>query len=839
MRRTECLKEGWKFHLETAEEGGRNFADPAFDDSAWKDVTLPHDWSNDVPLSKEARSGGGGGYAAGGRGWYRLTFEAPADFRKRRNVLLFEGVYMDAAIYLNGERIGRNGYGYSSFVVSLDGALKEGQNTLAVLVDNSREPNSRWYSGSGIYRDVFFLQTERVHIAEFGVRAATNGIYPKQDMAKLEIRSFLINESGQDANAGILYELKDAEGNTVATSGTALFLAAGETGDTMVLPEVLHPHLWSVDDPYLYTLVCTAVVDGKPVDRVSRRIGIRTADFDKDKGFLLNGTPVKIKGMCVHHDGGLTGAAFYRETWERRLRKLKDMGCNGIRFAHNPPAPAMLDLCDELGFLVMDEVLDEWMLTKNKIDNYYSQNFAYGASQYYSSHAEEELTHMIRRDYCHPSVILWSIGNEIPEQCALDGPRMAAELASVCHREDASRKVTSACDNIAAVEPIRTLRAFENALDVVGYNYVGRWRERAETFFEEDRALFPERCFIGSENPSFGGSRGRYDTEGFWDYVSGSLHHEALWRYEKAHDFVAGDYLWTGVDYLGETRWPSRGAACGPLDTAGFEKDSFWYFRSIWNEKDVSLHLAPDWNLPGREGEFVTVVCYTNCEEAKLYLNGKYVGRGAMQCPRYGCTKAWNDRPAVAPTTNDLHLTWTVPYEPGELKVIGLIGGKPAAEYITRTVGAPAQLRAEVWKPEGTDGSEDSAVSMAAVQAAQAALASEAATPEAEPAKYLPVIPVRGLAQIAVSAVDEGGAFTEHAVGAVHCTVEGPARLLGMDGGDLEDLTLYENPVRKLHAGRLLAAVRPYAAGKVTVTFTSEGLAPATVTFEAAEDIQS
>ena len=789
MRTETCFNKNWKFMLDDQQD----YALPAFDDSMWKPLTLPHDWSNDYAPEKDAPSGGGGGYGVCGIGWYRKHFTIQKTAPDERVFLRFDGIYMNSEIFLNGVKIGGHGYGYTSFFAELTEQLVSGENILAVRVNDSQLPNSRWYAGAGIYRDVFLICTSDIHFDEFGVRALTNGLYPAQDQAGLDIRALVKNESQEDADIGVIHELLDADDKSVSVSGIALHLPAGTVSECMVRPTIDHPILWTDRKPYLYTLVSRITVNGKIVDEVRSRTGIRTATFDTNQGFLLNGERVKIKGMCVHHDCGVTGAVGYRDSWERRLRKLRDMGCNGIRCSHNPPTPVLLDLCDELGFLVMDEIFDEWLLAKNKTDNYYSEHLAYGSSMFFTQDAEKDLTAMLRRDFNHPSVIIWSIGNEIPEQSSKDGVRLLHFLQDICHREDPSRMVTSACDNIVAVEPIRTFREFENALDVVGYNYVGRWRERAETYYDEDRAEFPERRFIGTENPSAGGVRGDYHLlkpdephEGFFrmrDYTMLTLHHEPLWRYTASRDFVAGDYLWTGIDYLGETRWPSRGASCGPLDSAGFEKDSYYYFRSIWNTDDVTLHLVPHWNFPGEEGQYRPVICYTNCTEVRLYLNGKYIGTRGYECPRYGATMSWLDGWDKHPTTNDLHLSWDVLYEPGILRAEGYIGGKLAAVEEVRTTGRPAKLLAV---PDKVVTAPDT------------------------------------LFQIELSTEDLDGLFVPDASENVHIEVSGPVRFIGMDAGDMKDLSLFSTPERRMLAGRLLAVLMAEAPGEVTVRFTTD-----------------
>lgn len=780
MRTTEKLNRNWLFLLGDSPD----YAKEKTDESDFRKITVPHDWSNDYPPDESALTGGGGGYVQGGVGWYRTHVNIQTS-PGEKYFFYFEGIYMDSTVYLNGIRIGGHGYGYTSFYADATGAVKDGDNTLAVRVNNSDLPNSRWYSGSGIQRDVYLVKTGSVYFDHFGVRIDTNGIYKDFGKADMHIRAIVRNDTDEDTYVGVLHKFKDAEDKVVFSSGIALKVPAGKTAECINRPSLPDPHLWSDKDPYLYTLETSLLLKGKVIDTFTCKTGIRTATFDADKGFLLNGEQVKIKGLCLHHDCGLTGAVGYRESWERRLRKLKKMGCNGIRCSHNPPVPLLLDLCDEMGFLVMDEAFDEWYLSKNKNQNYYSEQLAFGSAMFFSEHAKEDLTAMIRRDYNHPSVIIWSIGNEIPEQSSVDGPAIASYLQDICHEEDPSRMVTSACDNIASIAPICTKREFEEALDVVGYNYVGRWRERAETFYDEDRHLYPHRRFIGTENPSVGGIRGEYKSgDIFGDYSTLTMHHEALWRYTASHDFVSGDYLWTGIDYLGETRWPRRGAPTGPLDSAGFEKDSYYYFKSIWNTEEITLYLAPShWNFEKEKGNYLPVVCYTNCDEVKLYINGKYIGSRSYECPRYGCTKAWNDNWGKHMTTNDLHLSWDVVYEPGFLKAEGYKNGKKVKETTIVTTGDAASLKAVIDREE---------------------------------------VKSDGIVQIELTAMDKDHNEVITADPMISCRIEGPAHLVGMDGGDLTDLTLYSEQKRKMFHGKLLAVIYADAPGTVKVTFEAD-----------------
>lgn len=796
LRTHQNFNNNWQF----ISDDNPSYSMPDYDDSRWRRLKLPHDWSNEYPLDEKSHSGSGGGYVTAGTGWYRKHFNYDSAFDGKIVSLMFDGIYMDSRIYLNGILVGSNGYGYSAFSVDLTSALKPGDNVLAVRVDNSHQPNSRWYTGSGIYRNVWLDVTEPIHMSRWGVFCSLTNLFSDNKLAVVRIMADVTNESDSAVNSGVIHRLYDAEGNQVMQTGTALQLEAGEHGSTMTHPWLNNPHLWTDTDPYLYTLTSTVLVDEVPVDEVSMKVGLRTATFDCDRGFLLNGKSVKIKGMCVHHDCGLTGAVGYRETWERRLRRLKDMGCNGIRCAHNPPSAEFLDLCDELGFLVMDEAFDEWLLTKDKNRNYYSKDFTYGSSKYFDKHAEEIMTMMLHRDRNHPSVIIWSIGNEIPEQSAGNGAQIAKWLQDICHREDPTRMVTAACDCIAAAPPSTTLREFEEVLDVVGYNYVDRWRERAETQYDEDRHLYPKRRFIGTENASASGERGIYEPRDNsrahrHDYRTATLKHEWLWRYMASRDFVSGDYLWTGIDYLGESGWPSRGSNCGPIDSAGFPKDTYYYFRSVWNKDDLTLHIVPHWNWSGNEGEYKQVIVYTNCEKVDLFINDRKVGTKACGAPYYGASRFWNDRPPVSPTTHDLHLSFDVVYEPGTLRAVGYKNGEAVMETIVQTTGEAVALKAVADRP---------------------------------------VINTDGVAHIDISTVDSEGRHVPTAVPMVRCeVVSGPGRLVGMDAGDMYDLSVHSESERRMFSGWLMAMIYADEPGDIRVRISAEGMEPIYVDIKA------
>ena len=663
-----------------------SFSLPETDDSGWRKLNLPHDWSNEFELSENSPTGFAGGFVVAGTGWYRKHFSYDPAFATGITALRFDGVYMDSTVYLNGVKVGGKVYGYSEFSVDLTENLKEGDNVIAVRVDNSVQPNSRFYTGSGIYRNVWFERYDKVHIGEWGVYFYTKSL--EEDSASLSITTTVDNDSDEDAALTVTERLYDKEGNLVLTDSADLTVAAGEKGTAELTPVLSNPHLWSNTDPYLYTLKTTVEAGGSVIDESCTRVGVRTATFDADQGFLLNGERVKIKGMCVHADCGLSGAVGYTNTWIRRLKLLKDMGCNGIRTAHNPPSNEMLSLCDEFGFLVMDEDIDEWYTVKAKGDIEVEFG-AHGCAEYFESEGEDILRNMLRRDRNHPSVIIWCIGNEILDQVTEKGAEAARWMVDICHTEDPSRMVTSACDDIAATTG-KTVSGFTEALDVVGYNYSDRWKERAETLYDEDRHKYPTRRFIGTENLAVGGDRGDYLVKDSsrptrFDYRLWSLKTEWQWRYTASRDFLAGDYLWTGIDYLGETKWPRRGAACGPIDTAGFKKDPYYLFRSIWNEEDLTLHILPHWNWSGDEGQYKQVLVYSNCDKVELYINDKLVGTKGCKVPYYGSDDYWYEwmTPGkVQPTTHDLHLTFDVAYEPSVLSATR--GNPPSSRRLSK-----------------------------------------------------------------------------------------------------------------------------------------------------------
>ena len=806
-RRVTNMDAGWRFH-----QGDVMGAEAAtYDDMDWRKLDLPHDWSIEGDNLRENTGGGSIGFFPTGMGWYRKTFDVKAFDKNKLYSIEFDGIYMLSTVWLNGHELGTWPYGYSSFSYDLTPYLRAKGNVLAVRVDNSRHGNSRWYTGSGIYRHVRLVETARTHFAKWGVFNSTMHLTEKE--AAIRVKSELENDDNRDKQLTLSHTIIDADGNVVARAEQRVGIAAGSRGTDEQTISVPDPVLWNLDHPYLYTLRSTLTEGKRLVDEVDNVLGIRTIEYPLDKGFLLNGQQVKMKGVNLHHDGGAVGAAVPERVWERRLEILKSGGCNAIRTAHNPPAPEFLDLCDRMGFLVMDEAFDQWINAKNKEDYHL----------YFREWHERDLTAMVARDRNHPSVVMWSIGNEIRDQRSAEGPGAAAEMIAICHRLDDTRLVTSGNDEIASNSPTSPefLAAFEN--DIIGYNYPDRWRTRREVVYAIDKAAYPNRRVVATESTGLGGPRRQYQwpgtmpppqlgagADGFSPQQQQQPHFrrrnrglissemidvEQRWRFTTAYDYVIGDFMWTGIDYYGESGWPSRGSMSGYLDNCGFPKDGYWFFKSIWSQEPV-LHLLPHWNWEGHEGQIMQVACFTNCEEVELFVNGKSYGKKATEFPRRGVNPSWAsyDPGKHFATTADLHLTWDVEYQPGEIKVVGKRDGQ-TFEDVIRTASVPAQLRATVDRP------------------------SFRAIPS-------------DVAHVTIEVLDKDGNLCPLADNQVRFSVKG-GRLIGVESGNMTDLSSVLASERKAWSGKCLAIVAADHPGPVIVTAQAVGMPASTVTFMA------
>jgi beta-galactosidase len=561
-----------------------------------------------------------------------------------------------------------------------------------------------------------------------------------------------------------------------------------------------HPGLWSVDDPRLYTARIELSSAGQVVDRYDTLFGIRSLDYDVNKGFSLNGQHTKFNGVCLHGDGGAVGVAVPKEVWRRKLLELKEMGCNAIRTSHNPPDPDFLDLCDELGFLVMDEAFDEWKAAKGQVKQGYHTLF--------TEWHDRDVTDFVLRDRNHPSVVLWSAGNEIPDQTSPQGPATATQLVDLFHHLDPTRPVTAGCDNVYA-EPRSASSQFMAALDIAGYNYVDRWRNRSYLYFRLDREAFPQRKFIGTEDVSMSGPRGNYGNPFISENAPNAqppapgrrrfsatprVSVEQLWRVVAENDYVEGDFMWTGIDYLGEA---GVGSFSGVIDSAGFKKDGYYFYQSQWTSKPM-LHVFPHWNWKGHEGEVLPVYCYTNCDSVELFVNGKSYGikgYGLMlegMRDRYGTMT----NPGRIQTTHDLHLQWDVAYEPGTLRVVGTKGGQIVASEEVVTTGEPAAID----------------------------LQSDKTTLDADG---------RDVAHLTVKIVDDQGRMVPTAGNNLKFTVEGAGKLVGVDNGNMSIDEPFKADQRTAFYGLALGILQSTRSpGPIAVTVTSDGLPDRSIRLE-------
>jgi len=795
---------GWKF----SRGDFPGAQQPAFADAAWRSLDLPHDWSIEGPFAQNEPSAGAGACAPTGIGWYRKRFRVPAAYQGRNVSIEFDGVYQNGEVWINGHYLGKRPFGYIGFACDITPYLNwSGENVAAVKVDNSRQPSSRYYTGSGIYRHAWLVAVNPTHVAQWGTFVTTPRV--AKEAAAVYAKTRVRNTNASASACTLTSAILDRAGKLVHSAEVSQEIAAGDEYEFSQELSVVNPNLWSVTDPYLYKLRSSVRVGTRVVDEYETPFGVREALFDADKGFLLNGERVKLNGVCLHHEGGSVGAAVPERVWERRFEVLKQMGCNAIRTSHNPAAPEYLDLCDRMGFLVMNEVFDEWKFSKPQVHGN-------GYSLYYDEWHERDVTDFVRRDRNHPSVVLWSCGNEIGDQLTPRGVELLRDLLNIFHREDPTRFVTAACDDIVA-EPRGTPAEFLNLLDVVGYNYVDRWRERKELYYSVDKEAHPNWRMIGTESSGVGGARGDYrgmlppdaaqaaavaappagrmGRRGF-----GGLDTEQLWKFVRTHDYVAGDFMWTGIDYIGESGWPNRGSAAGCIDSCGFPKDGFYFYQSQWTVKPM-LHLFPHWNWKGREGQFLTVACYTNCDSVELFLNGKSVGAKGYAFPRFGqgrATPSWQPQsPSAIKTTSDLHLAWDVPYEPGALKAVGIKNGQPAVEVEIATTGDPAALLLSVDRD--------------AIRADR-----------------------RDVAHVTVKVVDAEGRMHPDAAHEIAFEIQGPARLIGVDNGDMSNQEDFKGARKKAFHGMCLAIVQSTAAaGRIQVTATAPGLKPASVTIAA------
>lgn len=776
----EKFNSDWKFLLN---DDNAAAATEAFNDAAWRKLNLPHDWSIELAFDSTSPSGTGGGALRGGIGWYRKTFRLPIADQSKNIFIDFDGVYRNSEVFINGHSLGKRPNGYISFRYDLTPYLHFGkeENTIAVRVDNSDQPNSRWYSGSGIYRNVWLVKAGKKYVSQWGTYITTPEV--SNDKATINIKTSVTGAAGA---CDIVTSIFSKEGKLISTATSKINspAAAIEAAQQFIISK---PVLWSIENPYLYKAVTKVISNGKVSDEFNSSFGIRTFSFDADKGFFLNGKHVKIFGTCLHHDLGCLGTALNVRALERQLQLMKGMGVNGIRTTHNPPAPELLELCDKMGFIVMDEAFDMWRRKKSTHDY----------SEYFDAWYKKDLTDQVMRDRNHPSVFIWSVGNEIPEQWSKeeDFPATKALLTDLCAivKNLDNRPTLTANDQVKEWNSL--LRS--NIADIVGYNY-----NHTKWLADSVQQLWGKKAFIVTESASALQTRGHYDmpsdsirrwpirwdipfTTGNADITCsayencsapwGSTNAEAIQSLLK-NDNVSGMYIWTGMDYLGEPTpygWPARSSYFGVVDLAGFPKDSYYLYQSIFTSKPM-LHLFPHWNWqPGQTIDMWAY--YNNADEVELFINGKSQG-------------------VKKKTGDDLYVMWRVQYEPGIVKAVSKRNGRIVLTEEIKTAGAPAKIILSADRNSINANGED-------------------------------------LSFVSVKIVDKDGNLIPDANNLIQFDIKGAGFIAGVDNGCQTDLSSFKANSKKAFNGMALAVIQSTKkAGVISLIAKAEGLPQASIT---------
>ena len=805
------IKDPAQRHARPAANAATNvsYAQFNFDDSSWRQLNLPHDWAIEGPFNVNRADGVGGGMGrlpSPGIAWYRRKLDIPASDADKSIFLDVDGAMSYAMVWLNGHLVGGWPYGYASWRLDLTPYLVPGgENQLAIRLDNPPD-SARWYPGGGIYRNVWLTKTQPVHVGQWGTRITTKNV--SKSSAEIHLEVTIENDSKQTANVSVATEIfaLDASGKQAGAAVAKIApvsspLAAGAKDVAAGSVTITNPKLWGpppTQQPNRYGAVTTVSQDGTVVDRYESRFGIREVRFDSNQGIFINGEHIRIQGVNQHHDLGALGAAYNHRAAQRQLEILREMGCNAIRMSHNPPASELLELCDAMGFLVVDEIFDCWERKKTPLDFYLI----------FPEWHEPDLRAFIRRDRNHPSVILWSVGNEVGEQYTGEaGAKVAQQLCDIVREEDPTRPTTTAMN---WAKPDMPLPA---AVDVIGLNYQGEGIRQEPEFEGTDRirtppqypafhAKFPDKVILGSETASAFSSRGVYlfpvsplvsapvrdgrggdskirqvsayelhavDFGSTADKVFGSL---------DRHPFVAGEFVWTGWDYLGEPTpyYSSRSSYCGIIDLAGFKKDRFYLYQSRWRPERRFAHILPHWTWPERAGQVTPVHVFTSGDEGELFLNGKSLGR--KKKGQYEYRLRWDD----------------VVYQPGELKVVAYKSGKKWATAEMKTAREPAKLKLEPDRNEiRADGLD--------------------------------------LSFVTVTVTDQAGLMTPRATNQIQFHLEGPGEIVATDNGDPTSFELFQSPARKAFNGLCLVVVRgkPGQPGEIKLTANAKGLKIGTV----------
>ncbi|SFA41005.1 beta-galactosidase [Pedobacter suwonensis] len=756
----------WKFLLgdeATAKSSG-------FNDQAWRNLDLPHDWSIEGKIKPKNPTGGGGGYFPAGIGWYRKTFKVPGDWKGKKISIYFEGIYMNAEVFINGKSLGIYPYGYSSFGYDLSAYLDAHQeNVIAVRVDNSQQMNSRWYSGSGIYRHVWMTATDALHIAEWGVAITSPSVSSKK--ASVQVKTTVKNETGQAQSIVVNTRLFGKDTKNAGNGQIKINLAANSEKEITQTITVANPLLWTPETPHLYKAEVQIIRNKTVVDKTVTDFGVRSIKFTPENGFQLNGKTVKLNGGCVHHDNGCLGAAAFDRAEERKVELLKKAGFNAVRTSHNPPSEAFLAACDRLGLLVVDESFDCWKVGKNK------QDYA----KYFNEWWKHDLDAMILRDRNHPSIIMWSIGNEIVERGTPGAVETARMLSGAIKKIDTTRPVTSAI--VENGKDWAVMDSLMAAHDVAGYNY-------HLSSAAADHKRVPSRIIFQSES---------YPKDAF-----------ANWQLIKNNPFVIGDFVWTAIDYLGESgigRWyysgevpgehwehdffPWHGAYCGDIDLLGWRKPISHYRNLLYNNAE-KLYMAvrepnpepleikttwwavwptwESWNWPGYEGKNIDVEIYSQYEKVRLYLNNKLLG----------------EKPTGV--GQEFKSTFSVPYTAGVLKAVGVESDKEVESSVLQTAGDAARLKLTADRKEMRSNGQD-------------------------------------LVYITIEVTDKYGVVHPNAANRLDFKIEGEGTIAGIDNADIKDVDSYTGNSRKAWHGRALVVIKSTRqSGEIKLTVTSNGL---------------
>lgn len=746
-----------------------------FDDAGWRKLNLPHDWSIEGEYKEDHPGGRAMGFLPGGIGWYRKTFRYDKEWQNKRINVAFDGVYMKSEVWINGRRLGFHPNGYTGFQYDVTPYLRRGENVIAVRVDNANVPSGRWYTGSGIYRHVKLMVTHPVHVARHGTQTITE---LKNGKAEVHINTTINSAQKDNPELKLVSMIADKEGQIVAEK-SAPVNAAGVISQTAVIE---NPRLWSPETPDVYYLYSILKKGDETLDVYKTRFGVRSIEFSAEYGFKLNGKKTLLKGVANHQDAGPVGVAVPIDTWYWKLKKLKEMGCNAIRTAHHPFAPEFYAMCDTMGFMVMNDAFDGWDKAKAEWD--------YG--HFFNDHWKSDMKEFISRDRNHPSVVIWCIGNEVPKYSR----EVQQELADYFREQDPTRPITQA-------------HTYTSALDIAGFNGNGE-EKNVLINFNKNNSGVPA---VGTEMTHTLQTRGVYrtrthyrkrDNPAPWEsaeewpkfkakvhlmpdlnsdevfteynerYASGYDNHivrinvREEWKHVRDFDFLMGDFRWTGFDYLGESfGWPARTDNFGVIDLAGFPKDHFYLYQSLWSDQPMA-HITPHWTHPGKEGVSIPVVVYTNCDEAELFLNGRSLGRQTM--------------------TDELQIVWNVPYEPGELKAVAYKDGREMAVEVQRTAGEAAQIRGFSDKDAVITNETD-------------------------------------VAHISWEITDASGNAVPDADHLLKFEVEGPGKIIGVENGDILDISPNKADNRKAFKGKCLLMIQATGkSGDIIIRAHADGL---------------